>query len=74
MNALDFQTMVLDTIKLQGKILYSRKVFASEKELIKQVTKHEARYNKKARTVLDFKSPDQVVSEHFSNCNICFDN
>ena len=57
-----------------GKILYRRKVFTSEKELIKEVKKHEARYNRTAKTVLKFKSPNQVVSEYFSKCNICLDN
>lgn len=56
-----------------GKILYSRKIFTSEKELIKQVAKHEARYNKTAKTSLNFKNPNQVVSEFFSKCNICLD-
>ena len=56
-----------------GKILYGRKVFTSEKELKKQVQKHEDRYNRTAKTSLDFKSPDQVVSEYFSKCNICLD-
>ena len=49
-----------------GKIFYGRKVFTSEKELRKQVSKHEARYNKTTKTVLDFKGPNQVVSEYFS--------
>ena len=57
-----------------GKILYNRKVFRSEKELIEQVKKHEKRYNNTAKTVLKFKSPNQVVSEYFSKCNICLDN
>lgn len=57
-----------------GKILYNRKVFRSEKELIGQVKKHEKRYNNTAKTVLKFKSPNQVVSEYFSKCNICLDN
>lgn len=57
-----------------GKILYGRKVFTSEKEPIKQVAKHEARYNKTAKTALNFKNPNQVVSEYFSKCNICLDN
>ena len=50
------------------------KVFTSEKKLIRQVEKHEKRYNKTAKTCLNFKSPDQVVSEYFSECNICLDN
>ena len=56
-----------------GKILYGRKVFTSEKELIRQVAKHERRYNKTAKTCLDFKSPNEVVAEYFSKCNICVD-
>ena len=57
-----------------GKILYSRKVFTSEKEMIKEVKKHEGRYNRTAKTVLKFKSPEQVVLEYFSECNKCLDN
>ena len=57
-----------------GKILYGRKVFTSEKELRKQVQKHEAKYNRTAKTVLNFKSPNQIVEEYFSKCNICLDN
>lgn len=57
-----------------GKILYGRKIFTSERELIRQVAKHEARYNKTAKTSLNFKNPNQLVSEYFSKCNICLDN
>ena len=56
------------------KILYSREVFRSEKELIRKVEKHEKRYNNTAKTVLNFKSPNQMVDEYFSKCNICLDN
>lgn len=49
-----------------GKIVYNRKVFFSEKELKKQILKHERRYNNTAKTVLNFKSPNQVVEEYFS--------
>lgn len=56
-----------------GKILYGRKVFTSEKELRKQVQKHEERYNRTAKISLKFKSPDQMVTKYFSNCNICLD-
>ena len=31
-------------------------------------------YNNTAKTVLNFKSPNKIVSEYFSNCNICLDN
>jgi len=57
-----------------GKILYGRKVFISKKELIRQVKKHEKRYNGTAKTCLNFRSPDQMVAEYFSKCNICLDN
>lgn len=56
-----------------GKILYGRKAFTSLKELVQQVEKHEKRYNKTAKTSLNFKSPNHVVSEYFSKCNICVD-
>ncbi len=49
-----------------GKILYGRKVFTSKKQLIQEVKKHERRYNKTAKTSLNFKSPDQVVAKYFS--------
>ncbi len=54
-----------------GKILYGRKIFTSEKELKKQVKKHERRYNSTAKTSLNLKSPNKVVAEYFSKCNIC---
>ena len=57
-----------------GKILYGRKKFTSEKELKKQVKKHEARYNCTAKFCLNFKSPNQIVAEYFSTSNICLDN
>lgn len=53
-----------------GKILY-KKVFTSEKDLKNQTEKHQNRYNKTAKTVLKFKSPNQIIEEYFSNCNIC---
>ncbi len=56
------------------KILYKRKVFTSEKELKQQVAKHERRYNKTAKTSLNFKNPNQIVEEYFSKCNICLAN
>ena len=57
-----------------GKILYKRKVFTGENELIQQVSKYKRRYNKTAKTSLNFKSPNQVVEEYFLKCNICLDN
>ena len=56
-----------------GKILYGRKIFFSERELKRQVIKHERRYNSTAKISLSFKSPNQMVSEYFSGCNICLD-
>lgn len=57
-----------------GKILYGRKIFTSEKDLKVAVKKHMQRYNSTAKTSLDFKSPNEIVSEYFSKCNICLDN
>ena len=42
--------------------------------VIQQVSKHERCYNKTAKTSLNFKSPNQVVKEYLSKCNICLDN
>ena len=32
------------------------------------------RYNSTAKTNLNFKSPNEIVFEYFSKCNICLDN
>lgn len=53
-----------------GKILYGRRIFTSEKELKEQVAKHEKRYNSTAKTSLAFKSPNQVVTEYFSHSGV----
>ena len=45
-----------------GKILYGREVFTSEKELKKKVARHEKKYNSTAKTVLDFKSESMKKS------------
>lgn len=29
------------------------------------------RYNSTAKTSLNFKSPNEIVSEYFSKCNVC---
>lgn len=50
-----------------GKILYGRKTFTSEKELLQQVAKHEHKYNSTAKTSLNFKTPNQMVSDYFLN-------
>ncbi|HKK96163.1 MAG TPA: integrase core domain-containing protein, partial [Anaerovoracaceae bacterium] len=49
------------------KILYGNTIFTSKKMLIEKVSNHERRYNKTAKQVLGFKSPNQVVLEHFSH-------
>lgn len=56
------------------KIVYNRKIFTREKDLIKQINKHQNRYNNTAKTSLNFKTPKQVVKEYFSKCNTCLDN
>lgn len=50
-----------------GKCLYNRCIFRSEKELRCKVEKHARRYNKTAKRALGFKSPNQMVQEYFSN-------
>lgn len=57
-----------------GKIVYNRKIFTREKDLVKQIYKHQNRYNNTAKISLNFKTPNQVVKEYFSKCNICLDN
>lgn len=47
------------------KILYDTTIFTSKRMLIEKVSKHEKRYNKTAKQVLQFKSPNQMVSEYF---------
>ena len=54
-----------------GKILYGRKIFISKKELKRAEKKHMQRYNSTAKTSLNFKSPNKIVSEYFSKCNVC---
>lgn len=49
-----------------GKILYSKEIFYSLKSLKEKVAKHERRYNKTAKQVLKFKSPNQVVADSFA--------
>ena len=57
-----------------GKVLYNRKVFTSEKDLINQVAKHERRYNSTAKISLKFKSPDEVVEEYLKNTSCYYEN
>ncbi len=57
-----------------GKILYGRKIFRCEKELKKAVKKCIQRYNRTAKTSLNFKSLNKIVSEYFSKYNIYLDN
>ena len=57
-----------------SKIVYNRKIFTREKDLIKQINKHQNRYKNTAKISLNFKTPNQVVKEYFSKCNICLDN
>lgn len=47
-----------------GKILYSKEIFTSLKTLEEKVKKHQKRYNKTAKQVLQFKSPNQIVEEY----------
>ena len=42
-------------------IVYNRKIFTREKDLIKQINKHQNRYNNTAKISLNFKTPNQVI-------------
>ncbi len=57
-----------------SKIVYNRKIFTREKDLIEQINKHQNRYNNTAKISLNFKTLNQVVKEYFSKCNIYLDN
>jgi len=48
------------------KIFYHGQVFYSEKELVTKSAKHERRWNKTAKKVLNFRSPNQVVADFFA--------
>ncbi|EGL42346.1 hypothetical protein HMPREF1039_0855 [Megasphaera lornae] len=50
-----------------GKILYGRKVFTSEQELIRQVAKHEAGYNKTVKTSLNLKILTKLCRNTFQS-------
>lgn len=48
------------------KIFYHGQIFYSERELVTKVGKHQRRWNKTAKKVLNFRSPNQVVTEFFA--------
>lgn len=48
------------------KMFYHGQVFYSEKELVRKSAKHERRWNKTAKKVLNFRSPNQVVADFFA--------
>lgn len=52
-----------------------KNIFAGEHALenLSDILKAQ-RYNSTAKTSLNFKSPNEIVSEYFSKCNICLDN
>lgn len=49
------------------KIFYQGKVFYSEKELRTKLEKHQRRWNKTAKKVLNFRSPNQVAVDYFNS-------
>ncbi|WP_422146367.1 hypothetical protein [Miniphocaeibacter sp.] len=38
-----------------------------ERELIQQVSKHENRYNKTVKYILNFKNSNEIINEYFQN-------
>ncbi len=49
-----------------GKILYSKTIFKSYKDMVNKVKKHEKKYNSTAKVSLNFRSPNEVVEESIS--------
>lgn len=49
--------------RVDQEILYDRHTFYSKKQLIKAVARHEYKYNNTAKYVLNFKTPEQMVSK-----------
>lgn len=49
--------------RVDQEILYDRHNFYSKKELINKVARHEYKYNNTAKYVLNFKTPEQMVSK-----------
>ena len=64
---------VNDDDKTEKDSAFEKAVKKLNMEFKKKVARHEKKYNSTAKTVLDFKSPDQVVAEYFSKCNKCLD-
>jgi len=46
------------------RIIYSRMVFTSERELEETIKKHERRYNSTAKYVLSFRSPNEMLEKY----------
>ncbi len=71
----DLNSYEEEVLKLLLKLLPDdlRNVQVIKYILDQSVQKHEDRYNRTAKISLKFKSPDQMVTEYFSNCNICLD-
>lgn len=49
--------------RVDQEISYDRHTFYSKKQLIKAVARHEYKYNNTAKYVLNFKTPEQMVSK-----------
>lgn len=53
--------------RIDNELFYNRRRFGSYEEMLKAFKRYSNRYNNIARRVLDFKTPNEVVKEYFSN-------
>lgn len=52
--------------RIDNDLFYNKRRFNSYKEMLKAFERYSKRYNKIARKILGFKSPNEVVEEYFS--------
>lgn len=52
--------------RIDNELFYNRRRFKSFKQMIKSFKRYSTRYNNIARKILKFKTPNEIVNEHFS--------
>lgn len=53
--------------RVDNELFYSRRRFKSYEEMLKSFKRYRTRYNNIARKVLNFKTPNEMVDQYFSN-------
>lgn len=53
--------------RLDNQLFYSKRRFKSYSQMKKSFKRYSRRYNNIARKILDFKTPNEIVNEYFSN-------